>query len=57
MKNNMGLMLGAVMSVAMIGVGFAMLSNTKAARRRRMVKKVIKTVHDVGCAVQKITAF
>ena len=57
MKNNMGVMLGAVMSVAMIGVGFAMLSNTKAARRRRMVRKVIKTVHDVGCAVQKITAF
>lgn len=57
MKNNMGLMLGAVVSVAMIGVGCAMVSNTKAARRRRMIKKVIKAVHDVGCAVQRITSF
>ena len=57
MRSNMGLMLGAVAGVMMLGVAGAMLSNTKAARRRRMIKKVVKTVHNVGCAMQKMTAF
>ena len=57
MKSNMGLMLGAVAGVMMLGVAGAMLSNTKAARRRRMIKKAVKTVHNVGCAMQKMTAF
>jgi hypothetical protein len=57
MKSNMGLIFGAVASVVAIGICGAMLSNTKAARRRRMVKKAIKTVHNVGCAMQKMTAF
>ena len=57
MKSNMGLMLGAVAGVMMLGVAGAMLSNTKAARRRRMIKKAFKTVHNVGCAMQKMTAF
>ena len=56
MKSNMGLMLGAVAGVMMLGVAGAMLSNTKAARRRRMIKKAVKTVHNVGCAMQKMTA-
>jgi hypothetical protein len=57
MRSNMGLMLGAVAGVMMLGVAGAMLSNTKAARRRRMIKKAVKTVHNVGCAMQKMTAF
>ena len=57
MKSNMGIMLGAVAGVMMLGVAGAMLSNTKAARRRRMIKKAVKTVHNVGCAMQKMTAF
>ena len=57
MKSNMGLMLGALAGVMVIGVAGAMLSNTKAARRRRMIRKAVKTVHNVGCAMQKMTAF
>ena len=57
MKNNMGLMLGAVAGLMMLGVAGAMLTNTKAARRRRMMRKAMKTVHNVGCAMQKMTAF
>jgi hypothetical protein len=57
MRSNMGIMLGAVAGVMMLGVAGAMLSNTKAARRRRMIKKAVKTVHNVGCAMQKMTAF
>ena len=56
-KGNMGIMLGALMGVAMLGVGVAMLSNTKAARRRRMIKRAVKTVNNVGSAMQKMTAF
>ena len=57
MRNNIGLMLGALTGVMVLGVAGAMLSNTKAARRRRMIKKAVKTVHNVGCAVQKMTSF
>lgn len=57
MKNNLGLMLGAVAGLMMVGVAGAMLTNTKAARRRRMIKKAVKTMHNVGCAVQKLTSF
>jgi hypothetical protein len=57
MKSNMGLVFGALAGMAMIGVGCAMLGNTKAARRRRMIKRVVKTVHNMGCAMQKLTAF
>ena len=56
-KSNMGLALGAVAGVVMLGVVGVMLSNTKAARRRRMIKKAVKTVHNIGCAVQKLTTF
>lgn len=56
-KRNMALMVGAVAGVMMIGVGCAMFGNTKAARRRRFMKKALKTVHNVGCAMQKMTAF
>ena len=56
-KRNIGLMMGAVGGVVMLCVAGAMLTNTKAARRRRMMKKALKTVHNVGCAVQKMTAF
>lgn len=56
-KGNMGMMLGALMGVTMLGVGVAMLSNTKAARRRRMIKRAVKTVNNVGSAMQKMTAF
>lgn len=57
MRTNMGLMVGAVVGVMMLGVAGAMLSNTKAARRRRMIKKAVKTVHNVGCAMQKMASF
>ena len=57
MRSNMGLMLGAFAGLMMIGVAGAMLSNTKAAKRRRMIKRAVKTVHNVGCAMQKMTAF
>ncbi len=57
MKSNMGLMIGAVVGVMMLGVAGAMLTNTKAARRRRMMRKAMKTVHNVGCAMQKMTSF
>ena len=51
---NMGLVFGALAGMTMLGVGVAMLSNTKAARRRRMIKRAVKTVHNVGCAMQKM---
>ena len=54
---NMGLVFGALAGMTMLGVGVAMLSNTKAARRRRMIKRAVKTVHNMGCAMQKLTAF
>ena len=57
MRNNMGLILSAVAGVMVVSVICGMLTNTKAARRRRMIKKVVKTVHNVGCAMQKMTAF
>ena len=57
MRINMGLMLSAVVGVMVIGVVGGMLSNTKAARRRRMIKRAVKTVHNIGCAMQKMTSF
>ena len=57
MKNNMGLMIGGTVGVMMLVAVGAMLSNTKAARRRRMMRKAMKTVHNVGCAMQKMTSF
>ena len=56
-KTNMGLVLGAVGGMVMLGVAGAMLSNTKMARRRRMIKRAMKTVKNVGCALQKIGSF
>ncbi len=57
MKMNMGLMAFAAMGVMAAGAVGLMMSNTKAARRRRMIKRAVKTVHNVGSAVQKMTAF
>ena len=56
-KTNMGLIMGALGGMVMLGVGVAMLSNTKAARRRRMMRRALKTVRNVGCAMQKISSF
>lgn len=56
-KTKMGLVFGAVGGMVMLGVGVAMLSNTKAARRRRMIKRALKTVRNVGCAMQKLSSF
>ncbi len=56
-RSNMGLILGAMAGAAVLGVMGVMLGNTKAARRRRMMKRALKTMHNVGCAVQKMTAF
>ncbi len=56
-KTNMGLIIGAVGGMVMLGVAGAMLSNTKAARRRRMMRKAMKTVRNVGCAMQKLGSF
>lgn len=57
MKTNVGLALGAVGGMVMLVVGGIMLSNTKAARRRRMMKRTLKTVRNVGCAMQKLSSF
>jgi hypothetical protein len=57
MRSNMGLILSAAAGVMILGVVGGMLSNTKAARRRRMIKRAVKTVHNIGCAMQKMTAF
>ena len=56
-KSNMGLMVGAIAGMTMLGVAGYMMFNTKAARRRRMIKKAVKTVHNVGTAMQKMTTF
>ena len=56
-KRNMGLMLGAVGGIVMLGIAGAMLTNTKAARRRRMMRRTMKTVRNVGCAMQKLASF
>ena len=56
-KTNMGLIMGALGGMVMLGVGVAMLSNTKAARRRRMMRRALKTVSNVGCAMQKLSSF
>ena len=55
-KTNMGLVLGAVGGMVMLGVAGVMLANTKAARRRRMMKRALKTIRNVGCAMQKISS-
>lgn len=57
MKINSGLILGALAGVTVLGVVGAMMSNTKAARRRRMMKRMMKTAHNIGCVMQKMTAF
>ncbi len=57
MKTNVGLALGALGGMVMLIVGGIMLSNTKAARRRRMIKRTMKTVRNVGCAMQKLSSF
>ena len=57
MRTNLGLVFGAIGGMVMLGVGVAMLSNTKAARRRRMLKRTLKTVRNVGCAMQKLSSF
>ena len=57
MRTKMGLVFGAIGGMVMLGVGVAMLSNTKAARRRRMLKRTLKTVRNVGCAMQKLSSF
>lgn len=56
-KSNMGLVMGAMAGVVALGVVGVMLGNTKAARRRRFMKKAMKTAHNVGCAMQKMTSF
>ena len=56
-KRNMGLVLGAVGGMVMIGIAGAMLTNTKAARRRRMMRRALKTVRNVGCVMQKLASF
>lgn len=57
MKSKLGLGFLAIGGMVMIGVAAAMLLNTKAARRRRMIRRAVKTVHNVGCAMQKLSAF
>ena len=57
MKINAGLILGALAGVTVLGVVGAVMSNTKAARRRRMIKRAVKTVNNIGSAMQKMTAF
>lgn len=56
-KRNMGLVLGAVGGMVILGVAGAMLTNTKAARRRRMMRRAMKTVRNVGCVMQKLSSF
>lgn len=57
MRTKLGLGFLAIGGMVMIGVAGAMLCNTKAARRRRMIRKAVKTVHTVGCAMKKMSAF
>ena len=42
-RSNMGLILGAMAGAAVLGVMGVMLGNTKAARRRRMMKLKIES--------------
>jgi hypothetical protein len=56
-RSNAGFILSAVVGAVVLGIVGVMLGNTKAARRRRMMKRALKTMHNVGCAVQKMTAF
>ena len=56
-RKNMGLMMGAVGGVVMLCVAGIMLTNTKAARRRRAMRRTMKTVRNVGCAMQKLASF
>lgn len=56
-KTNMGLVFGAIGGMVMLGIAGAMLMNTKAARRRRAINRAMKTVKNVGCAMQKLSSF
>lgn len=56
-NNKMGIVAGAMMGVVMLGAIGLMLGNTKAARRRRMIRRAMKTAHNVGCAVREMTSF
>ena len=57
MRTKLGLGFLAIGGMVMIGAAGAMLLNSKAARRRRMIKRAVKTVHNVGCAMQKLSSF
>ena len=57
MRTKLGIGFLVIGGMVMIGAAGAMLCNTKAARRRRMIRKAVKTVHNVGCAMQKLSAF
>jgi hypothetical protein len=56
-RRNMGLALGAIGGMVMLGVGVAMVANTKEARRRKMMRRAMRTVKHVGCAMQKLGSF
>lgn len=56
-KKNMGLMLGTLGGVVMLFVAGVMLTNTKSARRRRKMRRAMKTMRNVGCAMQKLASF
>ncbi len=54
---NIGLIMGAAVGGITLGIVGVALGNTKRARRKRMIRKAVKTVHNMGCAMQKMTAF
>lgn len=54
---NIGLVMGAAVGAITLGIVGVALGNTKRARRKRMIRKVVKAVHNMGCAMQKMTAF
>lgn len=56
-KCNLGLVVGATVGALTLGIVGVALGNTKKARRKRMIRKAVKTVHNMGCALQKMTAF
>lgn len=54
---NMGLIAGAAAGAIALGIVGVALGNTKRARRKRMIRKAVQTAHNMGCAIQKMTAF
>lgn len=56
-KSRMAIFLGAVVGAVTLGAIGAIVSNSRAARRRRFLKRVFKNAKKVCCLMQRLISF